>query len=711
MSAPATGIRVVGIDIGSKKTMTVVDDGEIILTETGSTSTPSMVSFSTTNGKTIRVIGEEAEPFASNENTLQMPNLLLGISSLSDIESSPLHPFRKTKLQMVDGKLACSMDYNGSKDNYTIEQCNAILLIKIYDRIRKSAALNASGDNIVLSFALPPNFSAAQKQSILDSCYIANIPISNVTIVDKSDCIVSAYSRKLSALRSVDMDLLVDKTALLIDCGHTQTTMVVVYIAAVENLTKISFEHINVGGNNFDLQLYDHFVKLMFEKHKTQIEIGSKKSQRLLGGCEKIRKLLSQLPQCSITIDNMTDNGDDVTLSLKREEFMMICKDLLTSFQEAVKKTTNGQTIAAVEIFGGTSRMPILQTSITEVTGINILGAKFDDGSIALGAGLYTIAKLLPLTSTFVNETVFTNMTSKANNNKENVSLEKLRLLELDMQVNDNNLLLILGEKYKIESKIFEMRNNLKGKYGNLIDSSKLNKLLDDAENWLYDTDLTATLSDLTVYFETLSCEVNVLCKEYFDKLTADKLAVEEQLNIEAAKAEVERGISGDDDDHDNRKLRKPERMRLVVKNKEEGTELFKGSNWKQAASRYHKALQHCQKFFDITKDDEAEIKAIKITLYLNLASCYIKLQFWEQVLNNCNDAISLDAKNPKAFFRRASYYENKKEWEKAMDDMKTCQKLSEVPDVNVTKGIDRIKKEIQKENDTAKKTWGRAFM
>lgn len=31
-----------------------------------------------------------------------------------------------------------------------------------------------------------------------------------------------------------------------------------------------------------------------------------------------------------------------------------------------------------------------------------------------------------------------------------------------------------------------------------------------------------------------------------------------------------------EEEDHDNRKLRKADRMKLVVKNKEEGTELFK---------------------------------------------------------------------------------------------------------------------------------------
>ena len=55
--------------------------------------------------------------------------------------------------------------------------------------------------------------------------------------------------------------------------------------------------------------------------------------------------------------------------------------------------------------------------------------------------------------------------------------------------------------------------------------------------------------------------------------------------------------------------------MRLVVKNKEEGTELFKDKNFRPAAARYQKALTHCAKFFDLNKEDEAEVKALKLSL------------------------------------------------------------------------------------------------
>ena len=51
------------------------------------------------------------------------------------------------------------------------------------------------------------------------------------------------------------------------------------------------------------------------------------------------------------------------------------------------------------------------------------------------------------------------------------------------------------------------------------------------------------------------------------------------------------KAANGDDEDHDTRKLKYPDRLRLVVKNKDEGTELFQGQNYRPAAARYNKVI------------------------------------------------------------------------------------------------------------------------
>ena len=59
-------------------------------------------------------------------------------------------------------------------------------------------------------------------------------------------------------------------------------------------------------------------------------------------------------------------------------------------------------------------------------------------------------------------------------------------------------------------------------------------------------------------------------------------------------------------DDHDTRKLRFPDRMKYVQKNKDEGTELFKGGNFLHARERYVRALAHSGKFIDLTEGNHS---------------------------------------------------------------------------------------------------------
>ena len=47
-----------------------------------------------------------------------------------------------------------------------------------------------------------------------------------------------------------------------------------------------------------------------------------------------------------------------------------------------------------------------------------------------------------------------------------------------------------------------------------------------------------------------------------------------------------------------------------MLKNKEEGTELFKGQNYRPAAARYNKALTHAAKFVDLSPDQKKEVDA-----------------------------------------------------------------------------------------------------
>jgi molecular chaperone DnaK (HSP70) len=87
-----------------------------------------------------------------------------------------------------------------------------------------------------------------------------------------------------------------------------------------------------------------------------------------MAACERLRKLLSQLFETSIIVENLTDNGD-VSFTLNRDELSTTCSHLLNDFKQLITRTINSTPLVAVEVLGGGSRMQIVQNAISEVVG------------------------------------------------------------------------------------------------------------------------------------------------------------------------------------------------------------------------------------------------------------------------------------------------------------------------------------------------------
>lgn len=172
--------------------------------------------------------------------------------------------------------------------------------------------------------------------------------------------------------------------------GHTQTSVVAVRVSVRPNeaaagsaAARVEAEASAVavaastalGAMSFDVCLYDHLAKVVEGKFKVAVTPGSKRGLRLLKGCERLRKLLSQLAEAQVTIENITDDGD-ATFSLKRDELSALCsqplmefKDLLRSVLPAAPEALGVGAVAGVEVLGGGVRMQLVQAAIAEVFG------------------------------------------------------------------------------------------------------------------------------------------------------------------------------------------------------------------------------------------------------------------------------------------------------------------------------------------------------
>jgi len=692
--------------------MIVRDDGEIVLTDTGSISRPTLISFSGRN----RLIGEEALPRILDDSTIPMFNNLLG-KGLSQTSSSPFFSHKTAMFSEENEKLTLATTYCEKKSLFSTAVAG-MFFAKQWERI-----VTVCGSDVKVALSVPHGASESTRRAHKEAAVIGGIPAESISIVDSSDALVTAYARKFSALRGADQTNLENKHIVLVDVGHTQTTTVLVVTQVNEDKTtsvkKVAVANSDeLGAYHFDLNLFAHFASVCQTRTGTQVSLGNKRGSRLMAGCERLRKLLSQLPEGQITVENLTDAGD-MNFSLKRDEFAKLSATLLEKFQQLLTQVVTDANltpadISAIEIVGGGSRMPILQDKLRHMFGELPLGAKLDDSAVAVGAALTSAQRSAASSPTPDDVASTDDVKMEVVEESKGFTAEELAALradEVSMQAVDLEIKEQLAAKNEMESYILEMRSAPRRKHGQLIDSSALTSILDTSEEWMWDNS-EATMTMIREKFQTLKQQCDGLCKAYFEAVEDDRRKVEEALQEEAARAAAERELDPDaqDEDHDTRKLKKPERMRLVMKNKEEGTELFKGGNIRPAAARYQKALTHAAKFFDLSPEDNAEVNAVKCTLFLNLVQCYLKLENWELVIRNCEEALKLEPNNVKALYRRSVYYEHKKDWDKALQDIKQCQKLCDTEDKLVTKAAERISKEINKEKSKEKKMWTKAF-
>lgn len=248
-------------------------------------------------------------------------------------------------------------------------------------------------------------------------------------------------------------------------------------------------------------------------------------------------------------------------------------------------------------------------------------GAKLDDASLAVGAALIGRARQEEAAAAKEGEGAL------VPGGLETEELARLIAEEAELGEADAAAAALAARRNEFEGFVLESRGLSGRKHSELVRSSELTPILDAAEDWLYSEEGEgADLSALGAKLDEVKAGVAAATEEYQAKLAEVKAADEAALEAASAAAAAEKAANGEEEDHDTRRLKFPERLRLVSKNKEEGTELFQGQNWRPAAARYNKALTHAAKFIDLSPEQAEEVKALKLSLHLNIAQCWLKI-------------------------------------------------------------------------------------
>jgi len=451
-------------------------------------------------------------------------------------------------------------------------------------------------------------------------------------------------------------------------------------------------------------------------------ELASKTGQRVLKACQATKKVLSTIPQGVVHVEL---DERDVQINVTRAEMAALCASKLEPVQAMLEELLEHvETVDSVEIIGGGSCIPMFQECIQEC--LKKQETKVADSTLRKTLDLSTtcvcgaalLARALHMgafsSAKEVDEATAWDSGLDASNALQGDSLVAMREFEQQVQESEAKFLKYESSRNKFESMIYEMRARSSGAYSKELPSDKLHPILDTQEEWFWGDGADAQLEELESRFEAVEAEIRDTFPAYHEKLQQE--AEEEKLAQEKAAAEYAAHQAAEQAEmeangvvRDTRKLPFAERMKMVMKNKDEGTELFKGGNLEPAAIRYTKALNHAELIKDPSDDEREEVRKVKLSLYLNLAMCFSKLKKFIKAIDNCRYALEIDPDNAKALFRRASAYTEEKDYDKAMVDLEKANSLPNV-DPAVVKLTKIVEKQLAKRAAKEKATYGKMF-
>jgi len=279
----------------------------------------------------------------------------------------------------------------------------------------------------------------------------------------------------------------------------------------------------------------------------------------------------------------------------------------------------------------------------------------------------------------------------------------------------------------ELESFIYEVRSWLSGPDRALLKPDATEPILEETSRWFEDAqyDEGTTLSMYEERLGGLKRQLEEHGSAYFEKKRKEREEKEKFLDEEAEKERQRRQESGMNDDKDDRKMAKSERLKMAMKNKEEGNTVFKAGNLEDAAARYQRSLQHLNKMYmlDLSPDDKQEADAVSLSVQLNLAQVFLKLAaqtekdsgkekaeaVYKKAQAACEEALKVDAENVKAKFRKASALERLGDLDGATKEVKQALKI-DPENADLAKLKERLDKLQAAQNAKAKKMYGKMF-
>lgn len=255
------------------------------------------------------------------------------------------------------------------------------------------AELKTGVQDVVI--AVPGWYTDIQRRAVLDAASIAGL--TTLRLINDTTAAALGYGITKSDLPEPENP----RHVAFIDIGHSSLSVAIVAFSKGQLTVKSTAYDRNLGGRDIDYALVQHFAAEFKTKYKIDVLSNPKAIFRLTAGCEKMKKILSANAEAPLNVENIMMDVDAAS-HLARDQFEELISGVLDRISAPLQRALadSGLTleqIDAVEMIGGTTRIPAVRTRIsTAFPGKTLSTTLNQDEAVARGA-TFSCAQLSPV--------------------------------------------------------------------------------------------------------------------------------------------------------------------------------------------------------------------------------------------------------------------------------------------------------------------------
>ncbi|MCC6605095.1 MAG: molecular chaperone DnaK [Anaerolineae bacterium] len=372
--------KIIGIDLGTTNSVVSVMEGGdavVIPSAEGGNTTPSIVAF---NKKGERLVGQTAKRQAvvNPDNTVYSVKRLMGrrIDSDETKRTKNMVPYEIVGGPQQDARVNIPV----VDKTYSPQEISAFILQKL-----KRDAEAYLGSNVTQAvITVPAYFNDSQRQATKDAGKIAGLEV--LRIINEPTAAALAYG----------LDKKEDQTILVFDLGGGTFDVSVLEVGDGVVEVKATNGDTHLGGDDWDERIVTWMIEEFRKDQGIDLSQDRQALQRLREAAEKAKIELSSLMQTELNLPFITADANGpkhLQLTLTRARFEQLTEDLVQRCRGPFEKALADANMSAKEInevvlVGGSTRMPMIQELVQNLTNKAPNKSVNPDEVVALGAAI-----------------------------------------------------------------------------------------------------------------------------------------------------------------------------------------------------------------------------------------------------------------------------------------------------------------------------------